>query len=92
MIFDDLRAALVAEFLLDFLEFLDDEVAQNFLGTEDFQILGDAPLDIGQFVGDLLLLHAGEALQLEFDDGLRLLLGKLRQRFGGARRHQINAR
>ena len=34
-------------------------------------------LDVGQFVEDLLLLHPGQALQLQFDDGLRLLLAEL---------------
>ena len=52
-------------------------VAQNLFGTENFEVFADAPLNIGQFVGDLLLLHAGEALQLEFDDGLRLPLAQL---------------
>ncbi len=37
---------------------------------------GDAALDFGQLVEDLLLLHAGQALQLQFDDGLRLLFGE----------------
>ena len=76
-VFDDLGAALVAEILLDFLELLDDEVAEDFFGAEDFEVFGDAALDIGQLVGDLLLLHAGEALQLELDDGLRLPFGEL---------------
>ena len=52
----------------------------SFLGAQNFQVLGDAPLDLGQFVEDLLPLHAGEALQLQLDDGLRLLLGELRTR------------
>ena len=65
-------AALVAEILLDFLQFLDDHAAQHLFRTEDFQVLGDLPLDLGQFVEDLLLLHAGQALELQFDDGLGL--------------------
>src|ERR1035438_7557236 len=76
-VLDDLCAALVAETLLDFFEFLDNERAQNAVGAEDFEILGDAALDIGQLVEDLLLLHPGEALQLELDDGLRLLVAEL---------------
>ena len=35
-------------------------------------------LDVGQLVDDLLLLHAGEALELQFDDGLGLALGEAR--------------
>ena len=65
--------------LLDFPQFLDDEIAQDFFGAENFQIFADAPLNIGQLVGDLLPLHAGQALQLQFDDCLRLLFGKLAQ-------------
>src|ERR1017187_3631189 len=76
-VLDDLGAALVAETLLDFFEFLDNERAQNAVGAEQFEILGDAALDIGQLIEDLLLLHPGEALQLELDDGLRLLVAEL---------------
>ena len=76
-VFDDLRAAFVAEILLDFLQLLDDHFAQHLFGTQDFQVFVDAALNFGQLVEDLLLLHPGEALQLQFDDGLRLLLGKL---------------
>ena len=76
-VFDDLRAALVAEILLDFLQFLDDQVAHNFFGAQNLQVLGDAPLNFGQLVEDLLLLHAGEALELQLDDGLRLPLAEL---------------
>jgi hypothetical protein len=32
-------------------------------------------LNIGEFGGNFLLLHAGKALQLKFDDGLRLTIG-----------------
>ena len=52
-------------------------VAQHLVGAQDLQVLGDAALDLGQFVQDLLLLHPGEALQLQFDDRLRLLLAEL---------------
>ena len=54
-------------------------LAQHFLGAQHFQVFRDLPLDLGQFVGDLLLLHAGEALQLQLDDGLRLPLGELKR-------------
>ena len=79
-VLDDLGAALVAEVLLDFLQFLDDQVAQHLVRTQDLQVLGDAALDVGQLVQDLLLLHAGEALELQFDDGLGLLLAELEAR------------
>ena len=76
-VFDDLRAALVAEVLLDFLQLLDDHAAQNFFRAQDLQIFRDLLLDLGQLVDDLLLLHAGEALELQFDNRLRLFLGEL---------------
>jgi hypothetical protein len=34
-------------------------------------------LDLREFIENLLLLHAGEALELEFDDGLGLALGEV---------------
>ena len=76
-VLDDLGAALVAEVLLDFLQFLDDHAAQLRLRAQDFQVLGDHALNLGEFVEDLLLLHAGEALELQFDDGLRLPLAEV---------------
>src|ERR1700691_184271 len=76
-VFDDLGAALVAIQLAHFLQLFDHELAHQFLGAQQFQVSGDAPLDFSQLVGDLLLLHAGEALQLQLDDGLRLALGEL---------------
>ena len=79
-VLDDLGAPLVAVILLDLAQFLDDHVAKNLVRTEDLQVPGDAPLDLRQFVQNLLLLHAGEPLQLQLDDGLGLLLGKLESR------------
>ena len=77
-ILDDLGAALVAEDPSALpCSSLTMSVAQNIVRAQDFQVLGDAPLDVGQFFQDLLLLHAGEALQLQFDDGLRLLFAEL---------------
>ena len=73
-ILDDLGAALVAEFLLDFFQFLDDHAAQDFFRTQDFQILCDPGLNFGQLIDNLLLFHTGQALELQFDDGLRLRL------------------
>src|SRR5450756_3213971 len=45
-VLDDFGAALVAETLLDVLELLDDERAQYGIGAEEFEVLGDAALDI----------------------------------------------
>src|SRR6185312_1377160 len=75
-VFDDLSAAVIAEVLLNFFQFLDDYGAQDLFGTEDIEVLGNLPLNVGEFVNDFLLLHAGEALELQFDDGLGLALGK----------------
>jgi len=61
--------------ILYFLQLLDDDVAQGGVRAEDLQVLGDAALDIGKLFEDLGLLHAGEALQLQLDDRLRLFLG-----------------
>ena len=74
---------------LNFLQFLDDDAAQHLLGAQNFEILGDLPLDVGEFVEDLLLLHAGQALQLQFDDGLRLPLGEIADRAHRRRRARV---
>ena len=51
---------------------------RSFLSdAEDFEVFGDLHLDVGQLFEDLLDLHAGEALQLHLDDGLRLPFGEL---------------
>ena len=98
-VFDDLRAALVAELLLDILQLLHDDAAQLLVRSQDFEVFGDLDLDIGQFLEDLLDLHSGQALQLQFDDGLRLPLGeslisnRFRLRIGGRiEGHQAVAR
>src|ERR1700722_2406482 len=75
-VFDDLSAAFVAEFLLHILQFLHNDAAQLLVGRQDFEVLGDLHLDIGQLLEDLFDLHAGEALQLHLDDGLRLAFGE----------------
>src|SRR5262249_18665589 len=71
----DLCAPLVSEVLLYFLQLFDDQIFEHFIGTENLQVLGDAPLDLRQLVEDLLLLHSGQALELQLDNGLRLFLG-----------------
>ena len=76
-VLDDLRAALIAVVLLDFLELLDDDAAQNFVRAEDLKILADLLLDFGKLLEDLLLLHARQTLELQLDDGLRLPFGEL---------------
>ncbi len=80
-------AALVAEILLDLFQLLDDHAAQLLFGTQNVQILGDLPLNIRQFVQNFLLLHAGQALQLQFDNRLRLPLAEARS--ATLRPHQL---
>jgi len=54
----DVGAALIAEILLDFFKLLDDHASEHLFRTPDFEVFGDPLLDVGQFVEDLLLLHA----------------------------------
>ena len=61
---------------MDFLQLLNDQVPQHFLGAQNFEVLLDATLDVGQFVDDLLPLHPRQPLQLQLDDGLRLLFAE----------------
>src|SRR5262249_49338847 len=57
-VFDDLGAALVAVVLLDLLQLLDDEILENLVRAQDFEVFGDAALDLSQFLQDLPLLHS----------------------------------
>ena len=71
-IIHNLGFSVVAEILLDLFQLVDDEVFQDFFRTQNFQVSLDALLDVSQFKKDLLPLHAGQALQLQLDDRLRL--------------------
>src|SRR5690606_23153709 len=68
-------AAIVAELLDDLGEFLADDLALTGLAGEDLLVLGDATLELGQLVEDLLTLERGEPTQLHVQDrgGLELV-------------------
>src|SRR4051794_33356661 len=76
-VFDDLGPALVTEVLLDFFEFLDDHGSQLLLVAKDLEIFGDHALNLRKLVEDLLLLHACQALELQFDNRLCLALAEV---------------
>ena len=89
-VFNNVGAALIAEIFLDLAEFLDHEIFQNLFGTQNLQVFADALLNIDQFGRNLVLLHAGDALELHFDDGLGLPLREPGQGLSHARRLQIH--
>ena len=72
----DAGAALVAVGLFYFFEFLDDDGTKFFLGGEDGFVFFDAPADFFQFVGNFVDGKFGEAVQLQFEDGLGLARGE----------------
>ena len=74
---DDLGAALVAVLLFDLGELVADDVANLLLAGENGFQLRNPFLNLLVLGNDLLPLHAGQSLQLEVEDGLRLPLGKL---------------
>ena len=65
-------AARVAVLLLDLFQFLDDDVAQLLLASQDGFVLGDAPAHLGQFLQDFVDGKPGQAVQLQFQDGVGL--------------------
>ncbi len=74
---DDLGAALVAVILADGLELLDDDRAQLLLGGEDGLVLGDVVADFGQLVEQLVDGELGEAVELQFEDGVDLAVAEV---------------
>ena len=71
---DDLRAALVAVLLLDLFQLLDDDVAQLRLRTKNRFVLGNLVLDRFQFLDDFVDGKTRQAVQLQFEDRVRLLV------------------
>ena len=65
-------AALVSVELLDFFQLFDDDVAQLFLGAENGFVFGDVVADLLQLVGDFVDGKLGQAMQLQFEDGVGL--------------------
>ncbi len=89
LLLDDLRASRVAVNFLDFLQLALDDFLEDLVAGEDLLILGDFLLKLIVFRLDLVALESGEALQLHFQDSLRLAIGKFeggdqsRAGFGG---------
>ena len=76
----DLRTPGVAEVALHLAQLVLDDGEQELLAAQDGRQARDERLHLGQLVEDLLLLQAGEALQLHLQDGLRLDLGEREER------------
>ena len=72
---NDLGAALVAELGANSGQFLDDDFADALGPIEDIHEIGDAFEQLGIIGNDLVAFEAGQALQAQFEDGLRLRLG-----------------
>ncbi len=72
----DARATDVAVELSNFFEFLDDDAAQFFLGGENGFVLRDFFANVGQFLRDFVDRELGQAMQLEFENGIGLLSGE----------------
>ena len=70
----DLGAARASELLFQNPQLVNDDLVENRFRPEDLFVFSDLLLQLLEFVEDLLALHAGQALQLELDDGLRLAL------------------
>ena len=64
--------ALVAEPLARLLQLVDDDLNQQLLARENRAQPLDGFHQLGQFVGDLLALEPGQALELHVEDGLGL--------------------
>ena len=70
---EDLGAAGVAVLVADVGEFLDDDFAELGLRGEDGFVLGDGVADGAEFVEQLVDGELGEAVELQFQDGVDLL-------------------
>src|ERR1051325_10208383 len=68
----DLRAPVVAVFLLYFFQLADDHGLQLFLAGQDFFQLGDAVADGLQFFDDFVDGELRQAMQLQFENGVHL--------------------
>ena len=68
----DLRAALVAEFLLHLERFVLDDAEPARLAADDVDVVGDLEAQRGELFLDLRALEAGELAEAHLHDGLRL--------------------
>ena len=69
----DHRTARIAVKLLHFFEFLDDDGAQLLFRSENGLVLSDAIAHFFQLVRDFVDRQFGQAMQLQFEDRVRLL-------------------
>ena len=69
---DDLGAALVAVLVADVFKLLDDDRAQFLLAAQDLFVLGDLGADLLQLVQELVDGELGEAIELQFENGVDL--------------------
>ena len=79
---DDGGAACVAVLVADVFELLDDDAAEFLLGGEDGLVLGDVVADGAELVEELVDGELGEAVELQFEDGVDLAVAE-DQRAGG---------
>ena len=82
---DDLGAAGVAVLVANLGELLDDDLAELGRRRKDGLVFGDVVADLGEFLEELVNRKLREAVELQFEDGVDLLVGE-DQRAGGARR------
>ena len=68
---------LVGVGLPDLLQLAGDDLGHELVRGEDLFQLDDQGLDLLVFLDDLLPLEVGQALELDFQDGLGLELGQL---------------
>ena len=68
----DLGAARAPELLLQIPQLVNDELVEDRFRAKDLFVPGDLLLQFVELVENLLALHARQALELQFDDGLRL--------------------
>ena len=77
----------VAVLVADFDELVDDDAAEElFLGGEDGLVVGDVVADLGEFVEDLVDGELGEAVELQFEDGVDLAVAEDERAVDGAGR------
>ena len=69
-------AAGVAVLVADLGELLDDDFAELGGGGEDGLVLGDVVADLAELVEELVDGELGEAVELQFEDGVDLLVAR----------------
>ena len=73
----DLGTAVIGQSFTGSGQFLQHHIIHARRGSEDIEIIGDLVGKLAGFLGKLLPLHAGQALQSQFKDGTRLCFGQL---------------